>query len=86
MESITTPFNPIQLELLKLFATGVSEEELQALKQILVDFKFRRVTEMAEIIRREKNWTASDVEALTKQHERTPYKSKATNMKRQSKN
>jgi hypothetical protein len=39
-----------------------------------VDFKFQRVTEMAANIRRDKNWSDSDVEALSKQHERTAYK------------
>jgi hypothetical protein len=86
MEALTVPFNDIQLELLKLFTTGISNTELKELKQILVDYKFRRVTEMAERIRKERGWTAEDVENLSKEHHRTPYKAKEAYLKRQEKN
>jgi hypothetical protein len=86
MEALTAPLNDIQLELLKLFSTGISNVELKELKQILVDYKFRRVTEMAARIRQDRNWTDNDLENLSKEHHRTPYKSKEAYLKRQEKN
>jgi hypothetical protein len=79
MEVLETPFNPIQLELLRLFSIGVSDNELMELKQILIDFKFRRISQMAERISQEKGWTLEDIENLSKQHRRTPYHSKFKN-------
>ena len=76
MEALTAPLNGVQLDLLNLFSTGISTTELKELKQILVDYKFRRVTEMAERIRQERGWTAEDVENLSQEHNRTPYKAK----------
>lgn len=54
MEALTAPLNGIQLDLLNLFSAGISTAELRELKQILVDYKFWRVTEMAERIRQER--------------------------------
>jgi hypothetical protein len=86
MEALTAPLNGIQLDLLNLFSTGISTAELKELKQILVDYKFRRVTEMAEGIRKERGWTVEDIDNLSQEHNRTPYKAKEAYLKRQEKN
>ncbi len=74
MEAMTTPFNTAQQELLQLFAVGLSEEELRELKQILLDFKFRRVTTLADKVWEEKGWNDEMVEKMLSTHMRTPYK------------
>ena len=70
-----TPFNNAQLELLKLFSTNLSEHDLQELKHLLLEFKFRRVTELADKAWDEQGWTNESVDKLLHTHLRTPYKS-----------
>ena len=74
MEAIQTPFNAAQQELLQLFAAGLSDEELRELKQILLDFKFRRVTALADKVWDENGWDDETVEKMLQTHVRTPYK------------
>jgi|AntRauTorckE5430_2_1112549.scaffolds.fasta_scaffold06022_5 hypothetical protein len=74
--SISTPFNNAQLELLKLFSNDLKEAELKELKQILLEFKFRRVTKMVDEIWDEKGWTEETMNTFLNTHERTPYKAK----------
>ena len=68
------PFNAAQQELLQLFAAGLSEEELRELKEILLDFKFRRVTALADKVWEEKGWSDETVGKVMETHLRTPYK------------
>lgn len=74
MEAMQTPFNAAQQELLQLFAVGLSDEELRELKQILLDFKFRRVTALADKVWDEKGWNDETVEKILQTRMRTPYK------------
>jgi hypothetical protein len=69
--SISTPFNNAQLELLKLFSNDLKEAELKELKQILLEFKFRRVTKMVDEIWDEKGWTEETMNMFLNTHERT---------------
>ena len=71
-----TAFNTAQLEILQLFAEGVDEKELALLRQILIDFKFNRVTALADKILDEKGWSAQDLAKKARKIERTPYLSK----------
>jgi hypothetical protein len=72
------PFNTAQIEILRLFAEGVNEEELTQLRQILIDFKFNRVTALADKILDEKGWSAQDLAKNAQKMERTPYRSKVS--------
>ena len=56
-----TSLNEAQLELLQLFAGGLSDEQLSELRRILLDFKFRRVTELADKFVDERQWTSEDI-------------------------
>jgi hypothetical protein len=71
---IKTPFSNAQLELLKLFSNDLKEQELQELKQILLTFKFKRVTKMFDEIWDEKGWTEETMTEFLNTHKRTPYK------------
>ena len=66
--------NPAQLELLQLFAGGLTEEQLAELRRILLDFKFRRVTALADQFVDEKGWTSEDIARDAQAIERKPYR------------
>lgn len=70
-----TPLNNAQLELLKLFSTELSEQDLRELKQLLLEFKFKKVTTLADKAWDEQGWTNETVDKLLHTHLRTPYKS-----------
>ena len=46
MTALQTPFNTAQLELLQLFAGGINDAKTAELKKILLDFKFKRVSDL----------------------------------------
>ena len=58
-----TSFNSAQLELLQLFAGGLTDEQMSELRRILLDFKFRRVTALADEFVEEKGWNSEDIAA-----------------------
>jgi hypothetical protein len=76
MVQMSLPFNPAQLEIIQLFATGISEEELIRLRQILIDFKFNRVTALADKILDAKGWSTATLAQEAKKIKRTPYQAK----------
>jgi hypothetical protein len=69
---MSLPFNPAQLEIIQLFAMGISEEELVRLRQILIDFKFNRVTTLADKILDAKSWSPAMLAQEAKKIKRTP--------------
>jgi hypothetical protein len=81
MNTLQLSFNEAQLEIIQLFGTGISDEELKELKQVLLAFKFKRVTQLADKISNEKGWTDEFIEAIPDGHLRTPYFSKNKSMK-----
>ena len=81
MTTLQSSFNEAQLEIIQLFGTGISDEDLKELKQILLAFKFKRATQLAEKISKEKGWTDEFIETIPDGHLRTPYFSKIKAMK-----
>jgi hypothetical protein len=75
-ETLKTHFNTAQVEVLQLLAGGLNEEELGELRQILIHFKFKLVSERAAKIAKARGWTQKDIDAISYGHRRTPYKSK----------
>ena len=63
------PLSNAQLEILLLFATNLSEEEIQELRQMLIDFRARRL----QLAIQQLNPTPSQIEEWSKGHDRTPY-------------
>ncbi len=61
----------IQLELLKMYANNVSDSDLSEIKELLIDFFAKKITQQAEKIWEEKGFSDS---FFFKQHLRTPYK------------
>jgi hypothetical protein len=69
--NIPQPFNNAQLELLKLFADNVPEEDLLAIKELISRYFFEKAKNEADQI-----WEAKGMDSheLLKKHRRTPYR------------
>lgn len=73
MGALKMPLSNVQLELLKLFSTDLPEEDLLAIKRLLVNFLAEKATRLADQIWEEKGWTNEDMDRMLKEHMRTPY-------------
>ncbi|MFN7120002.1 MAG: hypothetical protein ACK4TA_24625 [Saprospiraceae bacterium] len=69
-QTIPQPFTNLQLELLKLYAREVSEEDLLEIRRLLAQYFMDKASDLADQIWEEKGLTE---EALLAQHRRTPY-------------
>ena len=69
--TIPQPFNNVQLELLKLFADNVPEEDLLAIKELISRYFFEKAKNEADQIWEAKGMDSHD---LLKKHRRTPYR------------
>lgn len=74
MATLEGKLSNAQLELLKLFAEDLEEEDLQFLKQVLLRFKAERLMDRADEIWEEKGWTPDDAKRLLEIKMRTPYR------------
>lgn len=68
---MSAPLNNAQLEILKLFAADLSEVELQDLRRLLIEFRYRRLQQALDRL----NPAKEQVETWGKGHDRTPYRS-----------
>lgn len=66
----------MQLELLKLFSRDLSEEDLKAIKRLIVQYLSEKATHLADKVWEEKGWTNEDMDRLLDTHMRTPYQPK----------
>ncbi len=64
MEVLQTPLNKAQLELLKLFSKIKSEEELTAVKDLIVNYYAQKLMDRADKIWDERGYTQEDMERL----------------------
>ncbi|MEO0040613.1 MAG: hypothetical protein RL329_61 [Bacteroidota bacterium] len=79
MSSFTQmPLNEAQVEILKLFAGGLTAPQIKSLRQLLISFKFKLLDEAVEKAAKERNITDAYVEKALSEHWRTPYRRKAT--------
>ncbi|MBK8044131.1 MAG: hypothetical protein IPN20_17520 [Haliscomenobacter sp.] len=77
-EAVRKRFSNVQLLLLELFSEDLSEEELLEIKQLLSEWRFKRATEAANRVVKEKGWTKEDFDRLLGSHLRTPYAKEAS--------
>lgn len=75
MDAIQMPFTPAQLEILKVLARPMKEQELLELKRLIVRFFAKQLVREANEVWDKKGWEASDTKRLSRRHLRTPYKS-----------
>ncbi len=71
---IKQPFSNVQLELLKVFAHHVSDNDLIELQRLLARFFAKRAVEAADAAWDKNGWTDADVDRLINTKLRTPYK------------
>ncbi len=71
--NVQLPLSNVQLELLKLFAENLPDNELLEVKKLLVAWRFRKLKDAANKVWDEKGFTEEDMLKLLRQHERTPY-------------
>ncbi len=67
---MTAALNNAQLEILQLFASNLSEEELDDLRRVLIEFRYRRLQQALDKM----NLSPSQIETWRKGHDRTPYR------------
>lgn len=72
MVSLQTPLNPAQVEILKFFAHGLTAAQLDELRRILIEFRFKLLDEHIEEVTQHKNLTPSEVDKASKEHRRRP--------------
>lgn len=70
---IDIPLNESQLEILKLFSRELDEVDLIEIKRLIVKYLGGKVTDMADKLWEENNWTQEDMDKLINAHHRTPY-------------
>lgn len=72
-QSIKSPLSNAQLEILKLFSRDLSEQDLLAIKRLLVRYLAEKATRLADEVWEEKGWTNEDMKRFANTHMRTPY-------------
>lgn len=77
MSSPQSPLSNAQLELLSLFQHDLPDAELLELKRVLVRFLAEKAKRQALEVWEEKGWTQEDMQRLSQEHMRTPYRPKS---------
>ena len=70
---INGKFSKAQLELLKLFATEPSNEELKMLRQFFIQYLAEKALNSVDEAIAKKGYTQDEINAWSKEHHRTPY-------------
>lgn len=68
-------FSNLQLELLKLYANGISDEQLIEIKWLLGKYFAEKATAGIDNIIKVKNFTANDIIEKSKEHHRSANRS-----------
>jgi hypothetical protein len=68
------PLNPVQLHLLKMFSFTKSEESLNELKSVLLDFYHKKLDEETDRLWEEGKLNDHVIDEMLNCHQRTPYK------------
>jgi hypothetical protein len=73
---VQTPFNPAQVEILKLFSQGLTDAQTEDLRQVLIAFRFKLLNEQVEKVAKKKGLTLEQVNNASLEHRRTTYRAK----------
>lgn len=60
----SSPLSNVQLELLKLYSTNLSEKDILELKDVLARFYAERSIELADNVWQQKGYTAEDMNSI----------------------
>lgn len=70
---MTKPLTNLQVELLKSFNFEIDEDQLREIKQMLVDYFAKKVTDGVDELFEDKGWDDGKLEEWSEEHMRTPY-------------
>jgi hypothetical protein len=73
VETIKQPFSNLQLELLKLYARPITDEDLLAIKRLIGQYFADKASDLADKVWEEKRLTE---EKILSKHRRIPYQQK----------
>ncbi|MEI6409763.1 MAG: hypothetical protein WCR52_10295 [Bacteroidota bacterium] len=66
---MVTTLSNAQLEILKLFASDLSDAELKDLRRLLIDFRYRRLQQALDQL----HLSPEEIKEWAEGHDRTPY-------------
>ncbi len=69
----TTKLNKAQLEILKLLATDISEEDTKAIKKLITAYFVRKVLDQVDELWEERGVTNDTLDEWLHEHKRTSY-------------
>ena len=75
-EVLKKPFTEAQLELLKVLATNLSDEDMKELKRVLLEFRFKNISIMADKLLDAQRITPKELVLRAQKIKRTKYKTK----------
>lgn len=70
---MVSALNEAQRTLLELLAEPLTEQDLEQLRSMLVQFRYRRLQNLLNAQWDEKGWTQETVDKWYQEHHRTPY-------------
>ncbi|MBQ7734910.1 MAG: hypothetical protein IJT61_03120 [Bacteroidales bacterium] len=73
MEQGISAFNPMQIQLLRMFSYAKTEEEMKVIQSALCDYFFKKVEEGMDSLEMQGLWGKEQSEAVLHEHLRTPY-------------
>ena len=75
---MVSTLNDAQRTLLELLAEPLSNQDLEQLRNMLVQFRYRRLQSMLNEKWEEENWTQATLDKWYTEHNRTPYRKPAS--------
>ena len=73
VQNINGSLNSGQLAVLKVMARPISNDDLKAIKKLIVKYFADKLADRADEIWEQNNWSEKEEEDLLKAHFRTPY-------------
>ena len=75
---MVSTLNDAQRTLLELLAEPLSNQDLEQLRNMLVQFRYRRLQNMLNEKWEEESWTQATLDKWYMEHNRTPYRKPAS--------
>ncbi len=69
--TLQTPFNPAQVEILKIFSQGLTDEQTEDLRKLLIAFRFKLLDEHVEQVATQKGLSLEEINKASQGHLRT---------------
>lgn len=73
LSMMTKPLTNLQVELLKSFNFEIDDEQLKEIKQLLLDYFAKKVSDGMDNLFDDNNWDDSKLDEWSNEHMRTPY-------------